>query len=111
MPKYADKNLPSLTKAQIADAIHQQIGLSKKESLALVNTFFAVLTDALVDGQPVRITGFGNFLLRDKGPRPGRNPRTLEEVPIEARRVVTFRAGQKLRKQVDGYAGKRKQQR
>ncbi len=108
MAKYADKELPSLTKAQIAAEIHQRIGLSKKESLELVQNFFAVLSESLEEGYTVRISGFGNFALRDKGPRPGRNPRTLEDVPIEARRVVTFHAGQKLRKHVDGYAGKRK---
>ncbi len=108
MVKYANKELPSLTKAQIALEIHQRIGLSKKESLELVNGFFATMTELLDEGYTIRISGFGNFVLRDKGPRPGRNPRTLEEVPIEARRVVTFHAGQKLRKRVNGYAGKPK---
>jgi integration host factor subunit alpha len=106
--KYVDKELPSLTKAQIAEEIHQRIGLSKKECLEIVHGFFTVLADSLEEGYAIRISGFGNFTLHDKGPRPGRNPRTLEEVPIEARRVVVFHAGQKLRKRVDGYAAKRK---
>ena len=95
----------SLTKAGMAESLFNEIGLNKKEARELVNSFFAELIASLVVGEQVRLSGFGNFDLRDKNERPGRNPKTGEKVPITARRVVTFRPGQKLRARVDAYAG------
>ena len=79
------------------------VGLNKREAKELVELLFEELRESLIDGEPVRLSGFGNFELRDKNERPGRNPKTGEEVPVSARRVVTFRAGQKLRSQVERY--------
>ncbi len=95
----------SLTKAGMAEGLFNEIGLNKKEARKLVDLFFQELEACLADGEPVRFSGFGNFDLRDKKERPGRNPKTGEEIPIPARRVVTFRAGQKLRARVQGYTG------
>lgn len=92
----------ALTKAELAEALHEQVGLNKREAKELVDLFFDTLSDALASGESVRLSGFGNFELRDKPQRPGRNPKTGEEIPITARRVVTFRPGQKLRLRVDG---------
>jgi integration host factor subunit alpha len=83
----------ALTKAEIAEALFNQLGLNKREARELV------------DGSQVKLSGFGNFDLRDKNQRPGRNPKTGEEIPISARRVVTFRPGQKLKARVEAYAG------
>jgi len=85
--------------------LFNEMGLNKKEARELVNLFFQELEACLADGEQIRFSGFGNFDLRDKSERPGRNPRTGEEIPIPARRVVTFRAGQKLKARVEGYAG------
>jgi len=92
----------ALTKAELAEALHEQVGLNKREAKELVDLFFDTLSDTLAGGESVRLSGFGNFELRDKPQRPGRNPKTGEEIPITARRVVTFRPGQKLRLRVDG---------
>ncbi|MBY8966719.1 integration host factor subunit alpha [Algiphilus sp.] len=92
----------ALTKAELAEALHEQVGLNKREAKELVDLFFDALSDTLASGESVRLSGFGNFELRDKPQRPGRNPKTGEEIPITARRVVTFRPGQKLRLRVDG---------
>ncbi|MHA7835825.1 MAG: integration host factor subunit alpha [Algiphilus sp.] len=92
----------ALTKAELAEALHEQVGLNKREAKELVDLFFDTLSDTLASGESVRLSGFGNFELRDKPQRPGRNPKTGEEIPITARRVVTFRPGQKLRLRVDG---------
>ncbi|WP_420426920.1 integration host factor subunit alpha [Algiphilus sp.] len=92
----------ALTKAELAEALHEQVGLNKREAKELVDLFFDTLSDSLASGESVRLSGFGNFELRDKPQRPGRNPKTGEEIPITARRVVTFRPGQKLRLRVDG---------
>ncbi len=95
----------ALTKADMVKSLFNAIGLNKQEARELVDSFFQELEACLADGEQVRLSGFGNFHLRDKYARPGRNPKTGENVPIPARRVVTFRAGQKLRARVEGYAG------
>ncbi len=95
----------ALAKADMAKSLFNAIGLNKKEARELVDLFFQELVAALADGEQIRLSGFGNFDLRDKVARPGRNPKTGEEIPITARRVVTFRPGQKLRARVEGYTG------
>jgi integration host factor subunit alpha len=91
---------PALTKAQLAELLFDQIGLNKRESKDMIDAFFDLVAQSLVDGNDVKITGFGNFQIRTKAPRPGRNPRTGEAIPIEARRVVTFHASHKLKEQI-----------
>mgnify|MGYP003586545154 FL=1 len=93
---------PALTKAQLAELLFEQIGLNKRESKDMIEAFFGLIGDSLVEGSDVRISGFGNFLIRTKAPRPGRNPRTGEEIPIEARRVATFHASHKLKEKIQG---------
>jgi integration host factor subunit alpha len=95
----------SLTKADIADRLFDEVGLNKREAKEFVDSFFEAIRIALEGGENVKLSGFGNFQLRDKNPRPGRNPKTGEEIPITARRVVTFRPGQKLRARVEAYVG------
>jgi len=97
----AEQHLPTLTKAELAELLFEQVGLNKREAKDMVETFFDEIRDALVSGQAVKLSGFGNFQLRDKPQRPGRNPKTGEEIPITARRVVTFHASQKLKVMVD----------
>ena len=96
-----EKELPTLTKAELAELLFEQVGLNKREAKDMVETFFDEIRDALVRGESVKLSGFGNFQLRDKPQRPGRNPKTGEEIPISARRVVTFHASQKLKAMVD----------
>ena len=91
---------PALTKAHLAELLFQQIGLNKRESKDMVDAFFDLISSSLVDGDDVRISGFGNFQIRTKAPRPGRNPRTGEAIPIRSRRVVTFHASHKLKDQI-----------
>lgn len=93
---------PALTKAQLAELLFEQIGLNKRESKDMIDAFFDLIAEQLVNGEDVKISGFGNFQIRIKAPRPGRNPRTGEPIPIEARRVVTFHASHKLKEQIDG---------
>ena len=93
---------PALTKAHLADMLFEQIGLNKRESKDMIDAFFDLISDRLVEGDDVKISGFGNFQIRTKAPRPGRNPRTGESIPIEARRVVTFHASHKLKEQIQG---------
>lgn len=93
---------PALTKAHLAELLFEQIGLNKREAKDMVDAFFDLMVRQLVDGDDVKISGFGNFQIRIKAPRPGRNPRTGEEVPIEARRVVTFHASHRLKEQIQG---------
>ena len=93
---------PALTKAHLAELLFEQIGLNKRESKDMVDAFFVLVSDSLVQGTDVRISGFGNFQIRTKAPRPGRNPRTGEAIPIKARRVVTFHASHKLKDQIQG---------
>lgn len=95
----------ALTKADMAERLFEEVGLNKREAKELVECFFEEIRQALEDGTAVKLSGFGNFDLRDKGERPGRNPKTGEEIPISARRVVTFRPGQKLKARVEAYAG------
>ncbi|MDF1482428.1 integration host factor subunit alpha [Extensimonas sp. H3M7-6] len=96
----ADLETPALTKAQLAELLFDHIGLNKRESKEMVEAFFDLLVHSLVEGEDVRLTGFGTFQVRTKASRPGRNPRTGELIPIEARRVVTFHASSKLKEQV-----------
>ncbi|ETX10395.1 integration host factor subunit alpha [Marinomonas ushuaiensis DSM 15871] len=93
----------SLTKADIAENLVEAIGLSKKDAKDLVEGFFDVVRHSLVERQQVKLSGFGNFEVREKSQRPGRNPKTGEEIPITARTVVTFRPGQKLKSKVEDY--------
>ena len=95
----------ALTKAEMADRLFEEVGLNKREAKEFVDLFFDTLRGALESGRQVKLSGFGNFDLRDKNQRPGRNPKTGEEIPISARRVVTFRPGQKLKARVEAYAG------
>jgi len=97
----AEKDLPTLTKAELAELLFEQVGLNKREAKDMVETFFDEIRDALERGESVKLSGFGNFQLRDKPQRPGRNPKTGEEIPITARRVVTFHASQKLKGMVE----------
>ena len=97
----------ALTKADMAESLFNELGLNKREARELVDSFFEDLRAALSLGEQVKLSGFGNFDLRDKNQRPGRNPKTGEEIPITARRVVTFRPGQKLKARVQAYAGTR----
>ena len=95
----------ALTKANMAESLFNELGLNKREARELVDSFFEDLRAALAVGEQVKLSGFGNFDLRDKNKRPGRNPKTGEEIPISARRVVTFRPGQKLKARVEAYVG------
>ena len=97
----------ALTKAEMAEALFEELGLNKREAKELVDLFFEEVRAALETGAQIKLSGFGNFDLRSKNQRPGRNPKTGEEIPITARRVVTFRPGQKLKARVEAYAGSR----
>ena len=90
----------TLTKSDIVEDLNNEIGLNKREAKELVDMLFDYIKNLLSEGQEVKLSGFGNFQLRDKSPRPGRNPRTGEDVEISARRVVTFKSGQKLKESV-----------
>ncbi len=90
----------TITKARLAEALFDEVGLNKREAKDLIDQFFEEIRSSLEKGEAVKISGFGSFVLRDKGSRPGRNPKTGEEVPISARRVVTFRTSQKLKKRI-----------
>jgi len=100
----------ALTKADMAERLFEELGLNKREAKEFVEIFFEDIRRALETGRQVKLSGFGNFDLRDKNQRPGRNPKTGEEIPITARRVVTFRPGQKLKARVEAYAGSGEQQ-
>ncbi len=99
----------ALTKADMAEMLFEELGLNKREAKELVELFFEEIRAALEEGNDVKLSGFGNFILRTKNERPGRNPKTGEEIPITARRVVTFRPGQKLKARVEAYAGSEQQ--
>lgn len=99
----------ALTKADMAERLFEELGLNKREAKDMVDMFFEEIREALKNGLQVKLSGFGNFDLREKKQRPGRNPKTGEEIPISARRVVTFRPGQKLKARVEAYAGSREQ--
>ena len=87
-----------------------ELGLNKREAKEIVELFFDEIRDSLEHNVQVKLSGFGNFDLREKGERPGRNPKTGEEIPITARRVVTFRPGQKLKSRVEAYAGQERRE-
>jgi len=89
-----------MTKAEIAKVVHERVGLSKKESGQIVDAVLGVVHKALEQGEDVKVSGFGHFMVREKRPRRGRNPKTGDEITISSRRVVTFRASQLLKKQV-----------
>ena len=91
----------TLTKAELADLLSEKVGFNKREAKDMVEAFFDEVRIALENGRGVKLSGFGNFQLRDKPQRPGRNPKTGEEIPISARRVVTFHASQKLKSMVE----------
>ena len=93
---------PTLTKAELSELLFERLGLNKRESKDMVEAFFEIVNEALVSGDDVKLSGFGNFTIRRKAPRPGRNPRTGEAIPIAARNVVTFHASQKLKALVQG---------
>ncbi len=95
----------TLTKANIAQELADTFGFNKRESKELVEQFYEEISSVLISGEQIKLSGFGNFELRDKASRPGRNPRTGEDVPISARRVVTFKPGQKLRSKIDAFDG------
>lgn len=95
----------TLTKANIAQELSDTFGFNKRESKELVEQFYEEISNVLIAGEQIKLSGFGNFELRDKSSRPGRNPRTGEDVPISARRVVTFKPGQKLRSKIDAFDG------
>lgn len=91
----------ALTKADMVEKLLADVGLGRRDAKELVDEFFEVIKSALASGSPIKLSGFGNFDLRDKRQRPGRNPKTGEEIPVTARRVVTFKAGQKLKARVE----------
>jgi len=91
---------PTLTKAELAEMLFERLGLNKRESKDMVEAFFEIVHGTLVEGEDVKLSGFGNFQVRRKAPRPGRNPRTGEAIPINARLVVTFHASHKLKSAV-----------
>ena len=95
----------ALTKADIAEQLFDQLGLNKREAKEVVELFFEEISRSLENNVQVKLSGFGNFELKEKKERPGRNPKTGEDVPISARRVVTFHAGQKLKARVEMYSG------
>ena len=95
----------AVTKADFAERLFDELGLNKREAKEMVELFFEEIKASLEKGEQVKISGFGKFELRDKNSRPGRNPKTGEEIPITARRVVTFRTGQKLKARAEAYAG------
>lgn len=99
----------TLTKADLADMLFDKVGLNKREAKDMVEAFFDEIRTALAEGDTVKLSGFGNFQLRDKPQRPGRNPKTGEEIPISARRVVTFHASQKLKGMVEVHYAKLQQ--
>jgi integration host factor subunit alpha len=93
---------PTLTKAELAELLFERLGLNKRESKDMVEGFFDIIHATLAQGNDVKLSGFGNFTIRRKAPRPGRNPRTGEAIPIAARNVVTFHASSKLKGVVQG---------
>jgi integration host factor subunit alpha len=93
---------PTLTKAELSELLFDRLGLNKRESKDMVEAFFEIIHETLVRGDDVKLSGFGNFNIRRKAPRPGRNPRTGESIPIKARNVVTFHASHKLKAIVQG---------
>ena len=101
-----DGFMGALTKADMAERLNEELGLNKREAKEVVELFFEEIRQTLEQNHSVKLSGFGNFDLRDKRQRPGRNPKTGEEIPITPRRVVTFKPGQKLKARVETYAGR-----
>ena len=97
--------MSALTKVEMAEQLFEELGLNKREAKEIVEAFFEEIRLSLESNEQVKISGFGNFDLRDKSSRPGRNPKTGQDIPISARRVVTFKPGQKLMARVETYAG------
>ncbi len=91
----------ALTKAEVSEHLYEKLGLSKRDAKLMVEEFFEEIRCSLEQGDQVKLSGFGNFDLRVKNERPGRNPKTGEDIPISARKVVTFRPGQKLKNRVE----------
>ena len=98
----APPETPTLTKAELSELLFERLGLNKRESKDMVEGFFEIIHATLAEGADVKLSGFGNFTMRRKAPRPGRNPRTGEAIPIAARNVVTFHASSKLKGVVQG---------
>ena len=99
----ADKLLSidkTITKADLADYLYEKVGLNKREAKEFVDLFFEELRGALVADESIKLTGFGNFDVRKKSERPGRNPKTGQQIPVTARKVVTFHASQKLKERM-----------
>ncbi len=96
----------TITKNTLVEMLHNEVGLNKREAKEFIEMFFESLKKNLEDGNDIKISGFGNFTLREKNARPGRNPKTGEEVLIKERRVVTFKSGLKLKNKLEGYEGK-----
>ncbi len=97
--------MAALTKADMAEKLFNDLGLNKREAKEVVELLFEEVRYSLIENEQVKLSGFGNFDLRDKNERPGRNPKTGESIPVSARRVVTFKPGQKLKARVEAYAG------
>ena len=95
----------TITKDSLVEMVHNEIGLNKREAKELIESFFEQIKKSLEKGNDIKLSGFGNFNLRDKASRPGRNPKTGEEVTISSRRVVTFKSGLKLKSKLEGYDG------
>ncbi|STY90613.1 integration host factor subunit alpha [Moraxella bovis] len=93
--------MATLTKADMVDHLTIRLRMTRQDARKLVDTFFSEISQSLADGKEVKLSGFGNFELKDKKSRPGRNPKTGEVIPVKARRVVTFKAGQKFRRQIE----------
>ena len=95
----------TITKDSLVEMIHNEVGLNKREAKELIECFFEQIKQSLENGNDIKLSGFGDFILRNKAPRPGRNPKTGEEVTISERRVVTFKSGLKLKSKLEAYDG------
>lgn len=91
----------TLTRADLAEAVYREVGLSRQDSAQLVESVLDMMSDTLADGEAVKLSSFGSFMLREKNGRMGRNPKTGEEVPIDPRRVLVFKPSQVLKDRVD----------
>ena len=98
----------TVTKDSLIETIHTEVGLNKREAKEFVEEFFEIIKSTLEEGHDIKNSGFGNFILRNKKSRPGRNPKTGEEVTISERRVVTFKSGLKLKSKLEAYDGERR---
>ncbi|MDG2106405.1 MAG: integration host factor subunit alpha [Gammaproteobacteria bacterium] len=98
----------TITKNSLVEVIHDEVGLNKREAKEFIEEFFEMIKGTLEEGNDIKFSGFGNFTLREKVARPGRNPKTGENVTISERRVVTFKSGLKLKNKLEAYDGKSK---